>query len=67
LTAIAENAHPLYAADRRQGGSRGGAVSAAVRALEARRETTDDPTTPTGKRLTDPLLEAWVAGGRAGS
>jgi uncharacterized protein len=67
LTAIAENTRSLYAADREHGGSRGGALRAAVRALEDRGETTDDPTTPTGKRLTDPLLEAWVVGGRVGA
>jgi uncharacterized protein len=67
LTAIAENARSLYATGRQHGGSRGGAIRAAVKSLEDRGETTDDPTTPTGKRLIDPLLEAWVVGGRVGA
>ena len=60
LTAIAENTTPLYAAGRRHGGSRGGAISGAITALEDRGEITEDPTTRTGFRLTDPLLAAWI-------
>ena len=60
LTAIAENTTPLYAAGRRHGGSRGGAISSAITALEDRGEITEDPTTRTGFRLTDPLLAAWI-------
>jgi hypothetical protein len=60
LTAIAENTTPLYAAGRRHGGSRGGAISSATTALEDQGEITKDPHTPTGYRLTDPLLAAWI-------
>jgi uncharacterized protein len=67
LTAVAENAVPLYAAGRSHGGSRGGAVRSAVRALEDRGEVVSDPHARTGYRLTDPLLAAWIADGRAGA
>lgn len=67
LTAIAENTTPLYAAGRRHGGSRGGAVSSAAAALEDRGEITEDRTTRTGFRLTDPLLARWIADGRNGT
>jgi hypothetical protein len=65
LTAVAENTTPLYAAGRRHGGSRGGTVHTAVRALEDRGEIAEDPSARTGFRLTDPLLAAWIADGRA--
>jgi hypothetical protein len=64
LTTIAENTTNLYAAGRRHGGSRGGAVHSAVRALEDRGEITKDADTHTGFRLTDPLLAAWILDGR---
>jgi hypothetical protein len=66
LTQIAEDAVPLYgrAAERRRGGSRGGAVRAAVQALADRGEIVEDPAALTGWRVTDPLLGAWVRGGR---
>ncbi len=67
LTAVAENALPLYAAGRQQGGSRGGAVRSAVRALEDRGEIVPDGTARTGYRLVDPLLSSWVREGRAGT
>jgi hypothetical protein len=66
LTAIAENTTPLYAASRSHGGSRGGTVYTAIQALEDRGEIAKDPDTRTGFRLTDPLLSAWIADGRAG-
>jgi hypothetical protein len=66
LVAIAENAQRLYASDRRHGGSRGGAVRGAVRALEDRGEIVRGET-PTGYRVTDPLLARWVRAGRSGS
>jgi hypothetical protein len=62
LTAVAENTSALYAASRRHGGSRGGAIHTAVKALEDRGEITNDPSARTGYRLTDPLLAAWIAG-----
>jgi hypothetical protein len=60
LTAVAENTDALYAAGRRHGGSRGGAIHAAVKALEDRGEIAQDPSARTGYRLTDPLLAAWI-------
>jgi hypothetical protein len=60
LTAVAENTSALYAAGRRHGGSRGGAIHTAVKVLEDRGEITNDPGTRTGYRLTDPLLAAWI-------
>jgi uncharacterized protein len=67
LTAIALDEGPLYgrAAGRRQGGSRGGALQAAVRGLVDRGEVVEDPARRTGHRVVDPLLAAWVRGGRA--
>ncbi len=67
LAAISENTTPLYASGRQHGGSRGGAIRTAVRALQDRGEITDDPVTRTGHRLTDPLLAAWVNDGRPGT
>ncbi|MGH9106751.1 MAG: AAA family ATPase [Acidimicrobiales bacterium] len=64
LTAVAENTSALYAAGRSHGGSRGGAVHGAVRALEDRGEIAVDPSTRTGYRVTDPLLAEWVKDGR---
>lgn len=61
LTAVAENTSALYAAGRRHGGSRGGAVHTAVQALGDRGEIARDPNARTGFRLTDPLLAAWIA------
>jgi hypothetical protein len=66
LTAIAENREGLYAAGRRQGGSRGGAVRTAVEALRDRGEIAEDPSTASGWRLVDPLLATWVNEGRPG-
>ena len=65
LTTIAENTAPLYSTGH--GGSRGGAVQAAVRVLEDRGEITKDSGTRSRYRLTDPLLAAWVAEGRQGA
>jgi uncharacterized protein len=67
LTAIAENTSALYAAGRRHGGSRGGAIHTAVQALQDRGEIDEDATARTGYRLTDPLLAAWIAEGRGGA
>jgi hypothetical protein len=66
LTAIAENRQGIYAAGRRQGGSRGGAVRSAVEALHGRGEISEDPETASGWRLVDPLLAVWVNEGRPG-
>ncbi len=64
LAAVAANAAPLYSATRHFGGSRGGAVGAAVRQLLDRGEVVEDTTTATGYRVVDPLLAAWVRAGR---
>ncbi|MGH2805035.1 MAG: AAA family ATPase [Thermoleophilaceae bacterium] len=64
LAAIAENTQRLYASDRRHGGSRGGAVRSAARALEDRGEIVPDQAASTGYRVTDPLLARWVKAGR---
>jgi hypothetical protein len=66
LTAIAEDREGIYAAGRRQGGSRGGAVRSAVDALHDRGEVVEDPNTTSGWRLVDPFLAAWVNEGRPG-
>jgi uncharacterized protein len=63
LTAVAENTSALYASGRRHGGSRGGAIHAAVLALEDRGEIAKDSSARTGFRLTDPLLAAWITNG----
>jgi uncharacterized protein len=67
LTLVAENRVPLYgaAAARALGGSRGGAVRAAVQGLEDRGEIVDAPTV-SGHRVVDPLLAAWIRAGRTG-
>ena len=69
LVAIARDEGPLYgrAAGRRTGGSRGGALQAAVRGLVDRGEVVEDASRATGHRLVDPLLAAWVRGGRDGA
>lgn len=67
LTAIAENSEGLYAAGRRQGGSRGGAVLSAAEALRDRGDIVESPSAASGWRLVDPLLAAWVNEGRPGS
>lgn len=67
LAAIAENREGLYAAGRRQGGSRGGAVRNAVASLRDRGDIVQDPAAAGGWRLVDPLLAAWVNEGRPGS
>jgi hypothetical protein len=67
LTAVAENREGLYAAGRRQGGSRGGAVLGAAEALRDRGDIVEGPGTASGWRLVDPLLAAWVNEGRPGS
>jgi uncharacterized protein len=64
LAAIAENREGLYAAGRRHGGSRGGAVRTAVDALRDRGEIAEDPGATSGWRLVDPLLATWVNEGR---
>jgi uncharacterized protein len=67
LAAIAEKGGKgLYAAGRRYGGSRGGAVQKAVETLLDRGEIAEDPASPTGVRIIDPLLAAWIVEGRPG-
>ncbi len=67
LTAIAENREGLYAAGRRQGGSRGGAVLSAAEALRDRGDIVEAQGAASGWRLVDPLLAAWVNEGRPGA
>jgi hypothetical protein len=64
LAAIAENTQRLYASNRRHGGSRGGVIGSAAKALEDRGEIVRDEQTPTGFRVTDPLFARWVRAGR---
>jgi hypothetical protein len=66
LSAVAENREGLYAAGRRHGGSRGGAVRTAVDALSDLGEVAADDTTRTGYRVVDPLLREWIIAGRSG-
>lgn len=63
LSAIAANTEGLYSSTRGRGGSRGGAVKSAVQVLVDRGEVAEDPSSRTGYRLVDPLLEAWVNSG----
>jgi uncharacterized protein len=67
LTAIAENRAGLYAAGRRQGGSRGGAVLSAAEALRDRGDIVENRGTASDWQLVDPLLAVWVNEGRPGS
>lgn len=46
------------------GGSRGSGVRVAVQALLDRGEIAPDPAAPTGHRVVDPLLGAWIVEGR---
>ncbi len=66
LVAVAEGREGIYAAERRHGGSRGGAVTRAIEALVDRGEVVEDSSAPTGLRVIDPLLAAWVNEGRLG-
>lgn len=66
LTAIAEDRSALYAAGRTHGGSRGGSIRTAVQALLDRGEVAVDRGAPTGHRVVDPLLAAWIRDGRPG-
>jgi hypothetical protein len=66
LAGVAENREGAYAAGRRQGGSRGGAVSAAIEALRDRGEIVEDADAVSGWRLVDPLFATWVNEGRPG-
>lgn len=63
LAALAAGTRSLYGADRRQGGSRGGAVRSAVNALVAKGEVAGAG----GYRIVDPLLAAWVRDGTPGA
>jgi len=67
LAAIAGGEEGLYAAGRRYGGSRGGAVRKAVDTLLDRGEIAEDRASATGLRIVDPLLAAWIGEGRMGS
>jgi hypothetical protein len=65
LAAIAGQTGPLYS--RKGGGSGGGAVRQAVTALIAAGEVVRDPGQPTGHRVVDPLLAAWINDGTPGA
>jgi hypothetical protein len=67
LTAVAENNAALYAAGRVHGGSRGGGLRVAVQVLLDRGEIEVDPAAPTGHRIVDPLMGAWIRDGRPGA
>jgi uncharacterized protein len=67
LSAVAENREGLYAGGRRHGGSRGGAVKSAIRALADLGEVAEDSRTPTRYRVVDPLLRQWIAAGTPGA
>jgi hypothetical protein len=67
LAAVAENREGLYAGGRRHGGSRGGAVKSATRALADLGEIAEDGRAPTGYRLVDPLLRRWIVAGTPGA
>jgi hypothetical protein len=56
--------HGGRAAGRRHGGSRGGALQAAVRGLLNRGEIVEDGARASGHSVVDPLLAAWVRAGR---
>src|SRR5215218_714306 len=65
LSAVADNREGLYAGGRRHGGSRGGAVKSAIRALADLGEVVEDRRVPTGYRVVDPLLRHWIRGGHS--
>jgi len=65
LSAIADGREGLYAAGRRYGGSRGGAVKSAAEALADLGEVAPDSRTGTGYRVVDPLLREWIVAGRS--
>jgi hypothetical protein len=67
LSAVAENREGLYAGGRRHGGSRGGAVKSAIRALADLGEVTEDAHARTRYRVVDPLLRQWIAAGTPGA
>jgi len=67
LAAVAENREGLYAGGRRHGGSRGGAVKSAIRALADAGEVIEDGRQATGYRVTDPMLHQWIAAGTPGA
>lgn len=58
LVAVARGERPYSSTS--VGGSRGGAVRAALDALLKRAELVADPAAATGYRVVDPLLAAWV-------
>ena len=67
LAGVAENREGLYAGGRRHGGSRGGAVKSAIRALADAGEVIEDRHAETGYRVTDPLLRQWIVAGTPGA
>jgi hypothetical protein len=67
LATVAENREGLYAGGRRHGGSRGGAVKSAIRALADAGEVIEDRQATSGYRVTDPLLRQWIVAGTPGA
>lgn len=64
VSAIADGREGIYAAGRRYGGSRGGAVKSAVEALVDIGEVARAPETRVGYRVVDPLLREWLVSDR---
>jgi hypothetical protein len=65
LLAIATGQAPYARSTQRMvGGSRGGGMEHAITSLLGGGELVEDPSSPTGYRVVDPLLAHWVRGGR---
>jgi hypothetical protein len=65
LLAIAAGRPPYARSTQRQvGGSRGGAMEHAIHALMDSGELVEDPNSPTGYRVVDPLFAHWIRAGR---
>jgi hypothetical protein len=65
LLAIATGQAPYARSTQRMvGGSRGGGMEHAIASLLGGGELVEDPSSPTGYRVVDPLLAHWVRGGR---
>jgi hypothetical protein len=64
LSAVADGREGIYAAGRRYGGSRGGAVKSAIATLVDIGEVAQAPETRAGYRVVDPLLREWLVSSR---
>lgn len=68
LLAIATGQSPYArSTPQRVGGSRGGGMEHAIRSLLATGDLSEDRSSSTGYRVTDPLLAYWVRAGRGAS